>query len=431
MTCGRRAAGPAPTAEHSRPVDFRFADLVRVGARRRDNGARVALGVGYRPREYDQIVVGAGALGTSIAYHLSERRGRTLVLERFYENHAFGSSHGSTRILRTAYAEGAAYVPLVLRARHLWTRLGREARQEIFRPTGVLAVAASDSIPLASARASARHYDLPSEALDFEQARERFPTFRFTSRDSALWDPAGGVLFPERAIRAYRRRAHERGVTFRWNSPALRWKAISSGRVMVSTASRAYLAHSLVLSAGAWLPSLVPALHLPLEVEQQTVYWFRARRGPGREYRAMPAFVWYVPQGGYYYGTPDVGEGVKVGSNQGQRVRDVAHRPPASRRELRLVQRFAARRLPGLSPEPHRHARCLYTNTPDKNFIVAFHPDSRNVMMVSACSGHGFKFASVLGELIAESMRTNAIPPLLRPFGLSLSRFPARRAPDG
>lgn len=375
--------------------------------------------VGYRPAEYDHIVVGAGAVGTSIAYQLSRSPCRTLVLERFHENHAFGSSHGNTRILRTAYAEGAAYVPLVLRARRLWTRLGRDAAREVFRPTGVLLSASADSVALRSARASARRYGLPHATWDLDDVARRFPAFRFASGDGLLWDPGGGVLFPERAIAAYRRLAHEMGATFRWNSPVRRWGRSSDGRIVVQTAHREYATNSLIVSSGAWLPSLVPDLRLPLEVEQQTVYWFGARSRPRAPYRTLPAFVSYRPQGGYFYGTPDVGAGVKVGGHAGQRVRDPGRRPAPSMRELRSVQRFVRARLPGLSTNPRRHARCLYTNAPDKNFIVDFHPADPGVILVSACSGHGFKFASVLGELIANGARTGTLAPILRPFRLA------------
>lgn len=366
--------------------------------------------------EYDTIVVGAGALGTATAYHLARAPGRTLVLERFHENHPFGSSHGHTRILRTAYAEGSAYVPIVLRARELWKRLGKDAGEEIFRPTGVLLAASSDSLELEEATANARRYRLPHTTLSAARAHERFPQFRFDPEDMALWDPGGGVLFPERAIRAHRRLARRGGVVFRWNSPVLGWKETSEGRVRVRTASHEYLTRTLVLTAGAWLPSLVPDLALPLEVEQQTVYWFRAPPRERAPFRAMPAFVWYSPAGGYFYGTPDVGAGVKVGGNEGQRVRDLARRPPSSARELRSLRRFLRDRLPGLDPAPRRQLRCLYTNTPDKNFLVDVHPDHRSVLFVSACSGHGFKFASAMGELVAEAARTGRLPDLLAPF---------------
>ncbi|MGP8077009.1 MAG: N-methyl-L-tryptophan oxidase [Thermoplasmata archaeon] len=375
--------------------------------------------MGYRPREYEHIVVGAGALGTSAAYYLSGHPGRTLVLERFFENHAFGSSHGRTRILRTAYSEGQAYVPLVLRARQLWNRLGTAAGTEIFRPTGVILAGESDSFSLAEAEASARRWELPHESLSIDQARHRFPTFRFAQGEGVLWDPRGGVLFPEKAIHAFRRLSHDRGVAFRWNSPVVRWSSRPDGRILVCTADREYLANAVVLSAGAWMSTLVPDLRLPLKVEQQTVYWFKPRDRSPEVYRRMPAFVWYSPRGGYYYGTPDVGNGVKIGGCEGQQVRDLGRRPPPSEREFRSVRRFLNLRLPGLSEEPVRQASCLYTNTPDKNFIVDFHPDCPNMLLVSACSGHGFKFASALGELISIGVLTGSLSPLLSPFRVS------------
>lgn len=372
--------------------------------------------MGYRPKEYDQIIVGAGAVGTAAAFYLARRPGRTLVLERFYENHAFGSSHGGTRILRTAYAEGTEYVPLVLRARQLWNDLAQEARQEIFRPTGVLLLSGSGSRAMRSAERSARRFGLPHELLGAETARTRFPAFRFSKGDTVLWDPGGGTLFPERAIRAFRRLAHERGVSFRWRAPVVRWSVASDGAARVRAAGRDYVAGSVVLTAGAWLSGLLSDLHLPLSVEQQTVYWFRSGRGSAPVFRGMPAFVSYTRSGSYYYGTPDVGAGVKVGGCEGQPVRDLTRRPPSSARELASVRRFVAERLGGLADPPIRSSRCLYTNTPDKNFLIDFHPDHPNVLFVSACSGHGFKFASAVGEEVARAVRAGALPPLLVPF---------------
>src|SRR5208282_3940528 len=363
-------------------------------------------------------IVGAGAMGASAAYYLSKGRGRTLVLDRFFENHAFGSSHGRTRILRTAYAEGSAYVPLVLRARQLWKRLGTAAGTEIFRPTGVVLAGRSDSAALAQAGLSARRWNLPNESMEAPRARNRFPMFRFAPGDGVLWDPGGGVLFPERAIRALRRMAHRRGVVFRWNAPAVRWKPRPDGTILVSTTNREYLADSVILTAGAWLSTLVPELRLPLKVEQQTVYWFEPKDRRRAPYRQMPAFVWYNPQGSYYYGTPDVGDGVKIGGCEGQRVRTLERRPPPSMRELRSVRRFLKERLPGLSAKPVRHVSCLYTNTPNKNFLIDFHPDCPNVLLVSACSGHGFKFATAMGELISSASTTGSLSPLLSTFRL-------------
>jgi sarcosine oxidase len=380
--------------------------------------------VGYRLRSFDHIVVGAGGLGAAVAYFLSRRTGHTLALERFYENHPFGSSHGRTRILRTAYAEGSVFVPLVLRARTLWRRLGKDTGQELFRPTGVLLAGRAGASQLERAGASARSNHLPYEFLDDERARRRFPTFRFTRSDVALWDPGGGVLFPERAISAFRRSARRRGVQFRWNSPVLRWSSRSDGKVLVAVRNREYLADRVVLTVGAWLPGLVPSLPLPLSVEQQTVSWFRPQTQPQAQFRSMPAFVWYLSRGEYFYGIPDLGDGVKVGGSAGQIVRNLARRPPSSAREIRALTHFVRARLPGLGFRPIDTIRCLYTNTPDQNFIIDFLPECPHVLLASACSGHGFKFVPALGELIAKAATTGTLSPELAPF-----HFPSKRTP--
>ena len=373
--------------------------------------------MGLRLAEYDHVVVGAGGVGSAVAYYLSRTRGRTLVLERFFENHAFGSSHGKTRLLRTAYSEGSTFVPLVLRARTLWKQLGREAGREIFRPTGVLLAGPSASPELARAKESARSNHLPYEMLDGTEAGHRFPAFRFDRRDAVVWDPGGGVLFPERAIYEFGRGARRRGTHFRWNSPVVRWKARPDGRVLLTTPRRDYVADRVVFSAGAWLATLVPELQLPLDVEQQSVYWFVPTDSDRRVYRRMPGFVWYQGEGEYFYGTPDFGDGVKVGGSRGRVVRDLSRRPPTSERETRAVRGFVRNRMIGISTAPVRQVRCLYTNTPDRNFIVAVHPDHSSIVLVSACSGHGFKFTSAIGELVAQAI-SSGWPSSLAPFQL-------------
>lgn len=339
-----------------------------------------------------------------------------MVLERFYENHPFGSSHGGTRILRTAYAEGPVFVPLVLRARHLWRQVGRESGEEIFLPRGVLLAGRPGSVDLRGAARSARRYRLPHEIYDDGRASARFPGFRFVPGDQVLWDPRGGILLPERAIRTFRRGASRRGVRFRWNSPVVRWRSRPDGRLLVRTRTREYLARRVVLAVGSWLPRLVPELHLPLQVEQQTVFWFRPPRVGRGPLQRMPAFVWYGTQGQYFYGTPDLGHGVKVGGSKGQWLPGPYRRPATSSREARAVRGFVRDRLPALYAQPIDQAQCLYTKTPDLNFLIDLHPENSNLVLASACSGHGFKFVSALGELIARGLVTGTLPSPLAPF---------------
>ncbi len=369
-------------------------------------------------RHYDWIIIGGGGAGTSITYFLAQASQRTLTLERFQQNHPFGSSHGESRILRTAYSEKALYVPLVLRARRLWTQLGDEIGQEIFRRTGVLILGSAVSRMVRGALRSARTHGRPYGVLDANELVQRYPSFHLDPDDVAVWDPGGGVIFPERAISAYVTLARSAGARFRWNEPAKNWKS-SRGEVVVRTSRGEYRAGGLIIAAGAWLPSLVPELGLPLTIERQTVYWYRPRLPVARQFSTMPAFVWQRAQRGYYYGIPDLGAGVKIASDQGS---PVVHPSRVSRRpiprDLRRVQRFVRHHFPDLPRQPRRWVSCLYTNTPDRDFLIDYHPDSTAVILVSACSGHGFKFLSAIGELVARTAIRGRSQGILRPFTL-------------
>ncbi len=375
--------------------------------------------MGYRPRRFDQIVVGAGVYGSSIAYHLSQRAGRTALLEQFGESHANGSSHGRTRILRTAYTEGAAYVPIVLRSRTIWIQLGRRLGEPLFRPIGTVIIGPSGSPEFDSARRIARRFGLPTVPLDAERAARRFPAFRFADDSEVLWDPLGGVLSAEGAVRGFVTLARRRGVSVRCRTKVLEYKPRSDGLVEVRTNRGDMVAERVVFAAGAWTSRLVPALRPHLTIEQQTVYWFPRRKELNRPLPAFPAFVWYMASGGYYYGTPDGEDCVKVGSDIGQRVDDPERRPPRSAREARAVRAFVRRQLVGVDGKAVQHSRCLYTNSPDGHFIIDRVDGDDRLIFVSACSGHGFKFASGLGELIAKFAINGAPPPLLRPFSLA------------
>ena len=270
-------------------------------------------------RVFDWIVVGAGGAGCAATYFLNRDGRSTLTIDRYRLNHAFGSSHGRTRILRTAYSEGPHYVPLVLRSRLLWRRLAKEVGREIFRPTGVVLVGRRNSSRIRGALKSARLHGLPHEILSPEAIQARFPAFRPRPEEVAVWDPGGGVLFPERALTSFVRRAAANGARFVWNAPVTDWEVGPDGLVRVTARGSEFRARGLILTTGAWLPSLLPELRLPLEIEQQTVFWFRYDAARRTAFQNMPAFVWQREGEGYFYGIPDMGDGVKVAADVGNR----------------------------------------------------------------------------------------------------------------
>jgi sarcosine oxidase len=350
---------------------------------------------------YDVIVVGLGGAGSSSAAFLSAAGEKVLGLEQFGPTHARGSSHGRTRIYRTAYFEGAAYVPLVRRAQALWRKLEAATGEPILRKTGALMLGAPGSPTVAGALRTAEASDLEHQLLRPHEIRERFPQFAVRDSEVALWDPDAGVLFPENCLRGYVGAAIGSGAELHYGEPVLSWTA-SGDSAVVRTSTAEYRARSLVLTTGAWTSRMAGDLALPLQVERQFVLWFPSSRpevtGPG----SMPVFLWDRGREAQTYGIPDFGDGVKVGAWNGK----VAATPEAADRafgekEAAPVREFVRASLPALVPRETEAVSCLYTNAPDHHFVLGPHPRHPNVTVVSACSGHGFKFTSVLGEVVA------------------------------
>ncbi len=369
---------------------------------------------------YDTIVAGLGGAGSSAAFHLARAGERVLGLERFAPVHVHGSSHGRSRIYRTAYFEGPGYVPLLLRAHELWRDLQASTPDPIVRPTGGLMIGRPDTPTVAGALRTAEQCRLPHEMLDAAAVGARFPQFDLRRDESALFDPNAGVLFPENCLRAHTAGAVDAGAELHYGEPLASWTATSRG-VVVRTRSGEYRARSLVLTVGAWTGRIVPDLRLPLQIERQFMFWFPATQPELVGADRMPVFLWDRADEFQTYGVPDLGDGVKVGSWRGQ----IATSPDRVDRELHQadaapVRAFAADRLRGVRPREREVVSCLYTNAPDHDFLVGPHPKHANVVVVSACSGHGFKFTSVLGEVIARLA-------VGEPAGFELRRFdPAR-----
>ena len=379
---------------------------------------------------HDVIVVGLGAMGSAAAFHLARRGARVLGLDRFAPPHDRGSSHGRSRIIREAYFEDPLYVPLVRRAYELWEELEIATGAQIFRQTGGLMLGPRDGTVVAGALARARQHGLPVEELSAPEVARRFPGFRPTVDMVGVWEPRAGYLVPERAVAAHLALAARHGAELRTGESVLRWEA-GGDRVEVATAGGAtYVARRLVLAAGAWMRDLLgPALDLPLVVERQVQHWFRPARdaelfAPER----FPIFICEHAPGRAWYGFPDAGDGVKAAlHHQGEPAAD----PSALRREVAPAEVDAVRALlrtflPAADGPRLESTVCMYTNTPDEHFVLDVHPAHPEVVVASPCSGHGFKFSSAIGELVADLATSGRTGFDLTPF--RVSRFPARSA---
>ncbi len=351
-------------------------------------------------QSYDVIVVGLGGAGSSSVFHLARSGASVLGLEQFGPVHPHGSSHGRSRIYRTAYFEGSAYVPMVQRAQQLWRDLERASGERIIRQTGGLVIGRPDSPTVSGAQRTATGCRLSHSVLSPDETRARFPQFTLRDEEVALWDPDAGVLFPETCIRAHAALAVDAGAELHYGEGVAGWTS-ESGSVVVRSRRAEYRARHLVLASGAWTVQVAQDLELPLEIERQFMLWFPPADPEAVQPDRMPVFVWDRGPEAETYGIPDFGDGVKIGSWHGR----VAATPESADRVLRdseadPVRQFVATSLKPLLPRERETASCLYTNAPDHNFLIGVHPQYPNVTVVSACSGHGFKFTSVVGEIV-------------------------------
>jgi sarcosine oxidase len=366
---------------------------------------------------YDSILAGLGAVGSSAAFHLAKRGNRVLGLDRFAPPHTLGSSHGKSRIIREAYFENPLYVPLVRRAYECWAALEAESGCKLFTQTGGLMIGGPESSVVTGARASAVAHGLPHEELTAGELRRRVPAFHPASDEVAIWEPRAGILAPEAAIVAQLSLARAHGAELRFNEPMLDWSATDSG-VSVKTAGGTFQAARLVIAAGSWVGQFVPELAPVLTVERNAVYWFDPVQ-PTASFSAdhFPIFIHEFAPGRAWYGFPDVGDGIKVALHHQGEITDAdSVRRTVTDDEIAVIRSLLERFLPEANGTLRATTVCLYTNTPDDHFILDRHPAHGSVVIASPCSGHGFKFSSAIGEVIADLVTDRAPRFDLQPF---------------
>ncbi len=372
-------------------------------------------------RSYDVIVVGLGAMGSATLFHLARRGVRALGLEQFAPEHTMGSSHGDSRIIRETYFEHPLYVPLVQRAHELWRELEGVSGKSLMRIVGGLMIGPPDGMVVSGTLRSAREHGLPYEELSAREVRERFPAFQLKGDLVTVLDPRAGYLDPEACNREHIAGAVAAGAETHFGEAVVDWSA-SGGGVEVKTRSGIYAAGRLVLAGGAWNPTLLRGLELPLSVERQSVFWFEP--GDSRLYDAdrFPIYAYEFKAGTICYGFPRLPRGVKASVMHDGSIVSDPERVDRQIRDDEVEPLRAALRpvLPDLSDAPVREtAVCLFTNTPDHDFVTDFHPQHPQVLVSSPCSGHGFKFASAIGELQADLITGGRAQFDLSPFRIN------------
>jgi sarcosine oxidase len=366
----------------------------------------------------DVIIAGMGAMGSAASYHLARRGLTVLGFDRFNPPHTFGSSHGQTRAIRETYFEHPLYVPIVQRAYTLWDELEQASGEKLFRQTGGLMIGPRDSILVSGAQESAEIHHLTYELLSARETHSRFPALHPPDEMTALWEPRAGVLAPERCIQAHINLAKRCGARLHTDEPVTGWSPEGEG-VRVSTTRGEYFASTLIISAGAWAAELLP--ELPLWVERQIFCWFEPLNAGERfAPENCPLTIWEHAPGHFFCGFPDVGDGVKVARHHdGERTTANSVRRTVSAEEVDDLRQFVQRFMSSANGPLKASTVCMYTNTPDGNFLIDRHPDCSRVLIVSPCSGHGFKFSSAVGEITAELVADGASQFDLTPFSIA------------
>jgi len=369
---------------------------------------------------YDVIVVGLGAMGGATAYHLASRGAKVLGIDQYAPPHDLGSSHGESRVIRTVYYEHPLYVPMVQRAFELWRKLERDANEpDLLHVTGNLMLGHGNSGLIQGARRAAEEYRLAVEEIDPSRLQDRFPQFIPLPGFTALFDPAAGFLDPERCVKTHLDMAVRHGATLRTGERVMSWTPVGDG-VRVDTTQGSYEAGKLVLAAGPWMQELLGGRGPALTVERQTVLWFQP---PGE--RSMwtpdrfPVYMCEFDDGQLIYGFPLGPRGWKVAVHyQGELVDDVrTMRREVLPHDVARVRGAVSRLFDWVNEAPLlESAACLYTDTPDLRFVIDFLPDVPQVLVSSACSGHGFKFASAIGEMQAQLVLDGKCAFDLEPF---------------
>jgi sarcosine oxidase len=393
---------------------------------------------------FDVIVVGVGAMGSSACYQLARRGLKVLGLEQFQIAHNRGSSHGQSRMIRMAYYEHPDYVPLLRRAYELWDELEAASGQKLLFKTGGVYLGPPEGGLIAGSLAAARQHGLAHEMLSPERLRERFPQFRIPPEWIAVHEPMAGFLLPEAVVMSYAELARRQGAEIHEEEAVLEWSSPSSGTpgegrgggsrddvllqrptssarapsltlprstgggdelLIVRTSRGEYLAKHLIVCGGAWSGKLLADLGVPLLVTRQVLGWVTPRDPQPFALGIFPVWAAENPDGTLQYGFPVM---------PGEQRLKVAWHGPGSPTDPDAVDRAtsgadAATFLPSL---PHllpgavgpvaKMCTCLYTNSPDHHFIIDRYPRDPRITVACGFSGHGFKFASVVGEILAD-----------------------------
>lgn len=353
---------------------------------------------------YDVAIVGLGAMGSAALAECAQRGASVIGLEQFARGHDLGSSNGRSRLIRKAYFEDPAYVPLLLRAYELWRKLERESGEELLRLTGLLMVGLEGSPVIAGATRAAREHSLDFQSLSARDIRARYPMLKVCDAEVGLYEPDGGVLDPERSVATQLRVAQSAGAELRFNSMVESWDATANGFLLRLAGGDNVTSRALLLSLGPWFKKTLESLGVPIRVQRNVQAWFAPATNEYAAGRFPPFLLDRQGLPAPLYGFPDFGDGVKAAFHAWGELSDVEHfvREVDGVRDIEPISRALEQWMPGAAGRLLSAKPCPYTLTPDSHFVIDRHPDHPRLILCGGFSGHGFKFAPVIGEICAD-----------------------------
>ena len=381
----------------------------------------------------DVLVIGLGAMGSAAVHHLARRGVRVIGVDQFTPPHTHGSTHGETRITREAIGEGQQFVPLAMRSHQLWREIESETGQALFAACGALIMARAGSTThlheqqdfLGNTFRAANSYGITHERLGTNDIALRFPQFILQGDEYGYFEPGAGYLDPEACLRAQLALAKRHGADLRFGE-TVKKIATARGQTVVETNHTHYVAGLTIVAAGPWMPQLLPRLAGSLTVRRQVMYWFERDFAPANtcSYRPrdFPVFIWHWGESAdaVFYGFPEIdGSGtIKVATEQSvlSTSPDAVNRNVAESEMAAMHAKHIAEKLRGISARCAKAKTCLYTNATGGSFIIDWLPEAPGTIVVSACSGHGFKHSAAIGEALAAMAISRKTPEVLRPF---------------
>jgi sarcosine oxidase len=365
---------------------------------------------------FDAIVIGVGGMGSATLYHLAKRGLNVLGIEQFDIPHDMGSSHGLTRIIRLAYYEDPSYVPLLRRTYELWADLERESGEKLFYQTGSIDAGPEDSEVFAGSLKSCQEHGLEHTVLTGQEMKTRFPGYNFPSETMAVFQPQGGLLVPELCIEAHANIAKAHGASIHTREQVQGWDILPDQRVQVRTDHGTYIAEKLVICSGAWAYKLIPQLSEKAVPERQVLIWLETKQPELFTPERFPVWNARVEEG-RYYGFPEFNP---YGSTPGMKYGRWHHReelvdPDTIDRDVypedeQVLRAFGERYFPQGAGKTLAMKVCMFTNTRDEHWILDTLPDTPQVSVAAGFSGHGFKMASVIGEIMADLAQHGQTP---------------------